>query len=271
MLHNDEKEFTDDLSDEKINAEFETAAKKVEEQAPKNNVTDTIDDGEEMELLADLKKPTDKDGINNGAQNNVSSESNSNDLIKTNGNVNKTIINYQNHELIAKLSIAALNVGMCLILQFIADDWSEEAEKKYKLSPTSKSELLEPLSLVLQQSKSKYNPVVILVITVLVSYVPMFISAFRSRKENIKAAKNKKKYLDKGGDDAEDLLDAKQKVAKEINDLGKVETSQKEKIIEVFKMTVGQTKRLKEIKAKKGRRSAADMQFLKEMNLEGLI
>lgn len=226
-------------------------------------------DAEEMELLADLRKATDKDIDKTAGSSTPGSTTSPASTTVTDPARPRTNVQYQNHELVAKLAVAALNVAMGMILQVISDDWSEDAEKKYTLSPTRKAEILEPLTLVLEQSKSKYNPVVILIITVLVSYIPMFISAFRTRKEKSKLAKQKKKVLNKVGEEVADEEDAKQELKEELNNIGKVK--EVVKTVEIFKMTAGQQKRLKEIKAKRGKRSNDDIQFIKEMGLTGLV
>lgn len=227
---------------------------------------------EEMSLLSDLKKATDKDIDKTSSTSAPSTESSSAASSAASGSsevVRKSNVQFQNHELVAKLCVAALNVAMGMVLQVISDDWSEEAEKKYTLSATRKGEILEPLTLVLEQSKSKYNPVVILVITVVVSYVPMFVSAFRTRKEKAASGKAKKKILDKVGSEIKNEFDEKEELKRQIQELSKG-TSQT-KTVEIFKMTEGQKARLKKIKATRGQRSASDKQFIIEMGLEGLV
>lgn len=261
------------IDQEEINlaAQASEEPKEVAAEMPAKNAGEVLD--EEMSLLSDLKKATDKDldktsSVSSASQEGGSAGTSAAASTSSSEVVKKSNIQYQNHELVAKLCVAALNVAMGMILQVISDDWSEEAEKKYTLSPTRKSEILEPLTLVLEQSKSKYNPVVILVITVVVSYVPMFISAFRTRKEKAIASKNKKKLMDGVGSTVKDL-DEKEELKKQINELSKKD--REVRTVEIFKMTEGQRKRLKEIKAKRGQRSSADKQFISEMGLDGFI
>lgn len=242
--------------------------------------TDTdVDDSGEMDLLNDLKKSTDKD-VSKDTK--VEANPDGTTTVTTTTQNKTTVIQYANHELVANLTVAALSVTMCLVLQFISDNWSEEAEKKYLLTPNKKQQILEPLTLVLAQSKAKYNPVVILVITVLVIYVPNFITAFRERKEKNRIAELKKKRKDKfiketevakevtdNGEQEEEeeiIEDAEKK-----NKSGNVKTKEVVKTVKVFSMTEGQKKRLQEIKTKRGRRSASDEKFLEEMGLTGLI
>lgn len=237
-----------------------------------NNATETTtatadNDEGEMELLTDLRKATDKD-----IDKSTKVEHNADGTVKvTTTTENKTTqLIYSNHELVANLTVSAISVTMCLVLQFISDNWSEEAEKKYLLTPQKKQQLLEPLTLVLAQSKSKYNPVVILVITVLVLYVPNFITAFRERNTKKKLAGKRKQInpdkVDEANEETENetLLDkAESKTG------GKAET----KIItkEIFKMTKAQNERLLKIKSKRGARSEADKEFIREMGLDKLI
>lgn len=233
-----------------------------QQNEPVNN--DIIDDGE-ISLLSDLKRKTDKDLEKEKETVTVNEKG---EKIITNGsNVNtptRTKINYQNHELVARLTVACLSVGMTLLLQYISDDWTEEAAKKYKLSNSQKDDILEPLTLVLEQSKSKYNPVIILVVTVCIIYVPQIAAAWRIRKEK-KALPKKKKLTSKNMDDAEEeenetQLDKKKNEAKEI-----IKTK------EVFVLTQGQKTRLNKIKSKRGKRSNDDIQFIKDLGLEGLV
>lgn len=269
MLHTDEKPL--ELEVEKTNTTISETTNEIKEK--QNELTQAVEtfEEEEMSLLSDLKKKTDKDldGSTSTTDTKEVTNADGSKTIVTTESTKRTNVIYQNHEIVAQMTVAALNVAMGLILQLISDDWSEEAEKKYSLSPTRKKEILDPLTILLEQRRGKYNPVVILVITVLVAYVPMFISAFRTRKEKMKLAKSKKKYIASAGDNAE-IIDEQEKIKEEINNVGKNEVKQVERV-EIFKMTKGQNDRLKKIKSKRGARSEADKQFIKDMGLEGLV
>lgn len=274
--------------------EFETEEQTIDNQNEENtdlnsdnkdagnvnvNANTDIDDGGEMDLLNDLKKSTDKD-VSKDVK--VESNGDGTTTVTTTTQNKTTVIQYANHELVANLTVAALSVTMCLVLQFISDNWSEEAEKKYLLTPNKKQQILEPLTLVLAQSKAKYNPVVILVITVLVIYVPNFITAFRERKEKNRIAELKKKrnkfiketeeakQITDNGEQEEEEEEIIEETEKK-NKSGNVKIKEVVKTVKVFSMTDGQKKRLQEIKTKRGRRSASDEQFLEEMGLTGLI
>lgn len=244
--------------------EFEEVENKIPETENKEQENKTeekenasFDDGGENDLLKGLMGETDKDADKSTFNNSSSPESSTNATV-TNSRPSKVI--FQNHELVAKMTVAALNVAMGMLLQFISDNWSEEAEKKYTLSANRKKEIEEPLVLMLEQSKSKYNPVVILVITVLVSYVPLFINAFRERRE--KANKKKIKHtVNEIANNSEEAKPIKEQVNEEVIILKK-----DSKIA-----TTANLKRIKSIRAKKGRRSLADTLFMNEMTKAGLI
>jgi hypothetical protein len=267
MLHEDNKPYEEDVT---VKTEVKPEVKK-EEPLVNDQGTGEEEDGGVDTLLADLKKPTDKDADKTTVVGNTNPDplnpSGSQTIVKKG-----TQIIYQNHELIAKLTVAAMNVMMGLILQFIADDWTEDAEKKFTLSQTRKNEIIEPLTLVLEQAKSKYNPVVILCITILVAYVPMFITAIRARKAKAKLKTQKKLNTAAIEEVEEDGETAEERLKKELDNIGK-EEKESVKIVtkEVFKYTKAQQDRLKKIKSTRGRRSESDIKFLKDMGLDGLV
>lgn len=194
-------------------------------------------DEPEIDLLAELKKPTDKD-LDGSTLNNDKPASGKSDLPKP---------ELANTSLIAKMAIATVSVGMGMALQCVSGDWSESAEKRYALSASRKAELLEPLEMVLSNSKTKMNPIAILIITILLTYIPMFINAFRVRKD-IQRQKRNAVY----GYTAETQTESPN--YSESNGTTNVQESMNNSDI---------SEKIKAIKAKIGRRSKADAAFLK--------
>lgn len=198
-LINDEKEAPE-VSAELESFETETpeeaaTAQAIETEKPKEPEEDLfpIEKSEEAEpeidLLAEISQPTDKDqkkaaaaALNPDAPQAPSRET----TIPGAGPAALT-----NHNLTARLTVAALNIGLGMMLQAISQDWSDEAEKKFTLSESRKKDLIEPLEMMFQQQGKKYNPVVILVITVVVTYMPMFGKALKMRKDKAKERRAK--------------------------------------------------------------------------------
>lgn len=228
---------------------------------PAKKSFDDFDDGGEMDLLNDLKKQTDKDVEKTATvENTVDKDGGTTSTVTTTEVKRSSTIHYQNHQLVAKLTVAALSVGMGIVLQMVADDWSEEGEKKYTLSNARKAEILEPLELVLEQSKSKYNPVVVLVITVVLAYVPMIITAMRSRK-----AKNVKKKIVRAVDNVANEVEEVEELAAELP------INKKEIVISKSQLSASDISRIKKIKSKRGNRSQEDKDFINKKGLTGLI
>ena len=150
MLHTDEKPL--ELEVEKTNTTIsETTNEIKEKQNELTQASETFEE-EEMSLLSDLKKKTDKDldGSTSTTDTKEVTNADGSKTIVTTESTKRTNVIYQNHEIVAQMTVAALNVAMGLILQLISDDWSEEAEKKYSLSPTRKKEILDPLTILLE-------------------------------------------------------------------------------------------------------------------------
>lgn len=199
----------------------------------------------EIDLFAELSKPTDKD-LEKLGQPAGTTNSTPNPLTPA--------VELANHQLTAKLTIAAVSVGMGIVLQVISEDWSEEAENRYKMSDGRKKELLEPLEIMLMNSKKKYNPVVILVTTVLITYIPMFVSAFRTKNKNL-LEKRKKAY----GITTE-AIETKEEVKTPATDAIPI-TTDKEKEFNII------AEKIKKIKSKIGRRTKEETEFMNSLGL----
>lgn len=141
------------------------------EEKPEPEEKNDTPDEPEIDLFAELKKPTDKD-LDGTTLEGPKQAATKSDLPKP---------ELANTALMAKMTIAAVSVGMGMALQGVSGDWSEAAEKRYTLSASRKAELLEPLEMVLSSNKTKMNPVAILIVTILLTYIPMFVNAFRMR------------------------------------------------------------------------------------------
>ena len=189
-------------------------------------------------MFAELSKPTDKDlQQQKNAENGVIENSEPKPIVQQ---------ELQNHQLTAQLTISAVSVAMGLILQFVSNDWTEEGEKRYSLSASRKKELLEPLEIMLANSKKQYNPVVVVVVTILITYVPMFITAFRYR------GTNKNKDLKKlyGVEQLQEVQEMQ-----EFSEFQKPSPTKKENEV---------LDRVRAIKAKRGRRSLEDSDFMEK-------
>ena len=235
-LINDNDKETDYVFE--IEQETETEIKQAETVISEQPKSETQE--QEIDLFAELSKPTDKD-----LQQQKNAESG---VIES--NEPKPIVQQelQNHQLTAQLTISAVSVAMGLILQFVSNDWTEEGEKRYSLSASRKKELLEPLEIMLANSKKQYNPVVVVVVTILITYVPMFITAFRHR------GTNKNKDLKKlyGVETVQEV--------QEIQEFAEVQkpiekpTKKENEVLD----------RVRAIKAKRGRRSLEDSEFMEK-------
>lgn len=240
----------DDSDEEKAAAaDIEKEEKKPEEktQAAAEPEKKVLPDGE-IDLFAELSKPTDKDieKLNGTGQPASTTTTTSTSLTPA--------AELANHQLTAKLTIAAVSVGMGIILQVISEDWSEEAENRYKMSDGRKKELLEPLEIMLMNSKKKYNPVVILVTTVLITYIPMFVGAFRTKNKNL-LEKRKKAY----GITTE-ATETKEESKTPAADAVPI-TTDKEKEFNII------AEKIKRIKSKIGRRTKEETEFMTSLGL----
>jgi len=244
----------------------EAALSNVAPEGTKQAITATKKEESEIDLFSEFSKPTDKDLIKKEIASSASASSGSG-LVMEEGEGNTTIANesatMNNHALIAQLTIAAVSVGLGMLLQFISGDWTETGEKRYILTPNRKKELLEPLSLMLESSKKKYNPVLILVITIIITYVPLFINAFRFKHDNIK---EKQKLAYSGSEKTETKTEAKTETKEE-----KVETKKPEpeevSVSDLNKVEKDIAERIKRIKSTRGKRKKEDSIFMEKFGL----
>jgi hypothetical protein len=89
----------------------------------------------------------------------------------------------QNAHLQSLLIVEICSTVVCFSCQWLSDDWTNDGEKKYTISPFKQKALQKPIYMLLMRRKKKTNPVLSLVVAVLLSYAPLFIVAFKSKKE----------------------------------------------------------------------------------------
>ncbi len=227
---------------------------------------ETKPDESEIDIFSMMSQPTDKDILQAETKKKIESG----EIVAPVKEPAKAV-ELDNHKLVASLTISAVSVGLGMLLQVLSGDWSDEGEKRYTLSASRKAQLLEPLEALLLASKKKYNPMVVLVVTIFITYIPMTINAFRFRKET-EAAKRKKVL---------DALIKKERAetglpnleVEEENYFVKEETKEKEPdlseaVKEKEKADQIIQDEIKRIKTKIGARSKADREFLLKHDLK---
>lgn len=101
----------------------------------------------------------------------------------------------QNAKLTAILIVQMCSVVFGFLCQFIAKDFSKDAEKKYTLSADKQKAIQTPLQKILELRKKKSSPITSLIVAILLSFAPMILLAFADRRKKAEDEKEAEKQV----------------------------------------------------------------------------
>ena len=149
-----------------------------------------------LSIFADIQQKTEQDFEPKNEIENFTDNLLSDDFLKEEEEDESIEVKKSTNHITSVLIVSLANIIIAIICKFIAKDWSDKADNRYKVPEQRQKPLIKAIFQMLMLKRKKTNPVWALIGGLLLCYIPLIILAISDRKKN-NSDKNDFSFLDK--------------------------------------------------------------------------